>query len=59
MSSSKCVLLLISFLILIAPASAQPKAGTLKLKPYVFENNKKERDLSKARARLNSLATSG
>jgi len=25
------------------PASAQQKAGTLKLKPYVFENNKKEK----------------
>jgi len=43
MSISKCVLLLISFLILIVPASAQQKAGTLKIKPYVFENNKKEK----------------
>jgi pimeloyl-ACP methyl ester carboxylesterase len=40
MSSYKCVLLLIIF---AATISAQPKAGSLKLKPYTFENDQKER----------------
>jgi len=43
MSSYKCVLLLIAVLISAATISAQPKAGTLKLKPYIFENEKKEK----------------
>ncbi|HEX7332636.1 MAG TPA: alpha/beta fold hydrolase [Pyrinomonadaceae bacterium] len=37
----KCVLLLLTFLLCVAPASAQQKA--LKLKPYTFENEKKEK----------------
>jgi pimeloyl-ACP methyl ester carboxylesterase len=37
MSSSKCVCWLFLFLIFAAPVAAQP-AGTLKIKPYVFEN---------------------
>src|SRR5215218_507487 len=40
MSSYKCVLLI---LFLATTISAQPKAGTLKLKPYTFENDKKEK----------------
>src|ERR1041384_1318805 len=43
MSSYKCVLLLMTVLISTATISAQPKAGTLKLKPYTFENEKKEK----------------
>ena len=43
MSSYKCVLLLLTFLFCVAPASSQQKAGTLKLKPYSFENEKKEK----------------
>jgi pimeloyl-ACP methyl ester carboxylesterase len=43
MSISKCVLLLISLLALVAPAGAQQNAGTLKIKPYTFENDKKEK----------------
>ena len=35
--------LLISCLLLSMPISAQQKAGTLKLKPYTFENDKKEK----------------
>ena len=42
MSISKYVLLL-SCLLLSMPISAQQKAGTLKLKPYTFENDKKEK----------------
>src|SRR5688572_18840637 len=42
MSISKYVLLL-SCLLLSMPISAQQKAGTLKLKPYKFENSKKEK----------------
>ena len=42
MSISKCAWLLL-FLILAGPVSAQPKAGALKLKPYTFENSKKEK----------------
>jgi len=40
MSSYKCVLLL---LLLTTTVCAQPKAGTLKIKPYTFENEKKEK----------------
>ena len=40
MSIYKCVLLL---LFLTTTICAQPKAGTLKIKPYVFENDKKEK----------------
>lgn len=43
MSISKCVLLLITFLLFAATTGAQQKAGTLKLKPYTFENAKKEK----------------
>ena len=48
MSSYKCVLLLITVLISPATISAQPKAGTLKLKPYTFENEQKEKEKEKA-----------
>jgi pimeloyl-ACP methyl ester carboxylesterase len=40
MSIYRCVFLLI---ISAATINAQPKAGTLKLKPYTFENDKKEK----------------
>ena len=40
MSIWKCVSLTILLLTLIASVSAQPKAGTLKIKPYTFENDK-------------------
>src|SRR5918992_4394693 len=40
MSGYKCVLLL---LFLTVPICAQQKAGTLKIKPYTFENDKKEK----------------
>src|SRR5690242_7901654 len=40
MSSYKCVLLL---LFLATSISAQPKASTLKIKPYTFENDQKEK----------------
>ncbi len=40
MSSYKCVLLLF---FLATSISAQPKAGALKLKPYTFENEQKEK----------------
>src|SRR5262245_53300980 len=40
MSIYKCVLLM---LLLATIAIAQPKAGSLKLKPYTFENDKKEK----------------
>ena len=43
MSSSKCVLLLIPFLLLTASGNAQQKAGSLNLKPYTFENERKEK----------------
>ena len=43
MSSYKCVLLLITSLLFALPVSAQQKAGTPKLKPYTFENDKKEK----------------
>ena len=42
MSVYKSALLLITFLLLPALVNAQPKPGTLKLKPYAFENEKKE-----------------
>jgi pimeloyl-ACP methyl ester carboxylesterase len=40
MSIYKCVLLI---LIAVISVNAQPRAGTLKLKPYTFENDKKEK----------------
>jgi len=40
MSSYRCVLLI---LFLATTICAQPKAGTLKIKPYTFENDKKEK----------------
>src|SRR5215204_2647097 len=43
MSIAKCVLLLLLFLLITAPVNAQPKPGTLKLKPYTFENDKGEK----------------
>jgi pimeloyl-ACP methyl ester carboxylesterase len=43
MSSYKCVWLAIIFLLSTASISAQPKAGTLKIKPYTFENDKGEK----------------
>ena len=43
MSISKCVLLTVLFLALAASIHAQPKAGTLKIKPYTFENDKGEK----------------
>ena len=43
MSSYKCVLLFLAFLLFTVSAGAQQKAGTLKLKPYTFENDKKEK----------------
>lgn len=43
MSIYKCVLLLITFLVCAATAAAQQKAGSLKLKPYTFENGQKEK----------------
>jgi pimeloyl-ACP methyl ester carboxylesterase len=43
MSSYKCVWLAIIFLLLAISISAQPKAGTLKIKPYTFENDKGEK----------------
>ena len=43
MSVYKSALLLITFLLLTALVNAQQKPGTLKLKPYAFENEKKEK----------------
>lgn len=43
MSSYRCVLLLLSSLLLTTSSIGQPKAATLKLKPYTFENDKKEK----------------
>src|SRR5215216_5745021 len=43
MSKSKCVQLTIIFLLFAVPVAAQQKAGTLKIKPYTFENDKKEK----------------
>lgn len=40
MSSYKCVLLI---LFLTTPLYAQPRAGAVKIKPYTFETNKKEK----------------
>src|ERR1043165_3276695 len=40
MSSYKCVRLI---LIAVISVNAQPKSGTLKIKPYTFENDKKEK----------------
>src|SRR6185369_2059011 len=43
MSSYRCVLLLITTLISAATLSAQPKAGALKINPYTFENDQKQK----------------
>jgi pimeloyl-ACP methyl ester carboxylesterase len=43
MSIYRCVLLTIFFLLTTAVTNAQPRAGTLKIKPYTFENDKKEK----------------
>jgi len=43
MSIYKCVWLLVTCLLLASSAEAQQKAGTLKLKPYTFENSQKEK----------------
>lgn len=43
MSGYKCVPVTIFLLLLTGAAIAQPKAGTLKLKPYTFENAKHEK----------------
>ena len=43
MSVYRCVLLIIVSLLLITLVTAQPKAGNLKIKPYTFENEKKEK----------------
>jgi pimeloyl-ACP methyl ester carboxylesterase len=40
---SKCVVLTILVLVLTASINAQPKPGTLKIKPYTFENEKGEK----------------
>jgi pimeloyl-ACP methyl ester carboxylesterase len=42
-SGYRCVLLLVVSFLLTVSVSAQPKAGTLKVKPYTFENDKKEK----------------
>ena len=43
MSIYRCVLLTIASLLLTASVTAQPRPGTLKIKPYTFENDKKEK----------------
>lgn len=43
MSISKCVLLTVLLLMLTALVNAQQKPGTLKIKPYTFENEKGEK----------------
>jgi len=43
MSIYKCVWLLVTCLLLASSADAQQKAGSLKLKPYTFENSQKEK----------------
>ena len=43
MSVSKCVLSMVLLLTLSASISAQQKAGSLKIKPYTFENEKGEK----------------
>jgi len=43
MSISRCVWLLIVFLLVTVSSNAQPRAGTLKIKPYTFENDKQEK----------------
>jgi len=43
MSIYKCVWLLVTCLLLASSADAQQKSGTLKLKPYTFENSQKEK----------------
>ena len=43
MSVYRCVLFMIVSLLLTTFATAQPKAGSLKIKPYTFENDKKEK----------------
>ncbi|HUQ33389.1 MAG TPA: alpha/beta hydrolase, partial [Pyrinomonadaceae bacterium] len=43
MSKQKCVLLCVVILLCAVSAAAQRKAGDLTIKPYVFENEKKEK----------------
>ena len=43
MSSYRCVLLLMTILISTTAIGAQPKAGALKVKPYIFENDQKQK----------------
>jgi pimeloyl-ACP methyl ester carboxylesterase len=43
MSISRCVWLLIVFLLVTVSSNAQRGAGTLKIKPYTFENDKQEK----------------
>ena len=43
MSSSKCIYLLVVLIVMTMPVVAQQKAGTLKIKPYTFENAKGEK----------------
>lgn len=43
MSSSKCVLIIVLFLCNVSVSLAQQKAGSLKIKPYSFENSKGEK----------------
>jgi pimeloyl-ACP methyl ester carboxylesterase len=43
MSISRCVWSLVVLLLMTVASNAQPRAGTLKIKPYTFENDKKEK----------------
>src|SRR5215210_9390367 len=43
MSSSKTIHLLVLLVVMTTPVVAQQKAGTLKIKPYTFENAKGEK----------------
>ena len=43
MSSLKCVYALVVLMVGVIQVSAQPKTGTLKIKPYTFENSKGEK----------------
>ena len=43
MRNYKAIQLLLCLLLVALPATAQQKAGTLKLKPYTFENSKGEK----------------
>src|SRR6476659_6831634 len=43
MSNFRTITLFVCLLLLVAPVVGQPKAGGLKIKPYTFENDKKEK----------------